>query len=116
MDLLDYYAAGWPYLFIGLTELVIIGHIYGIENFFNDISSMVPKNVGSWVKKNLPSIHFSLQTNIYFIYMTMSPLIIGVILMISWGSHEGLTKGDYIYPAWANGKLLSKNFEKSYSN
>jgi len=103
LDLLDYYAAGWPYLFIGLTELVIIGHIYGIENFFNDISSMVPKNVGSWVKKNLPSIHFSLQTNIYFIYMTMSPLIIGVILMISWGSHEGLTKGDYIYPAWANG-------------
>merc|ERR1712062_606979 len=32
LDLLDYYAAGWPYLFIGFTELIIIGHVYGIAN------------------------------------------------------------------------------------
>ena len=61
LDLLDYYAAGWPYLFIGLTELVIIGHIYGIENFFDDISSMVPKNPGTWVRKYLPSIYYNLE-------------------------------------------------------
>ena len=40
----------------------------------------------------------------------MSPLLIGVILIISWASHEGLTKGDYDYPAWADGKLLFYNF------
>ena len=39
----------------------------------------------------------------------MSPLIIGVILIISWGSHEPLTKGDYQYPGWADsiGWLIS---------
>jgi len=103
LDLLDYYAAGWPYLFIGLTELVIIGHIYGIENFFDDISSMVPKNPGTWVRKYLPSIYFWTKTNINFIYMTMSPLLIAVILVISWASHEPLKKGTYEYPAWADG-------------
>jgi len=103
LDLLDYYAAGWPFLFIGLTELVIIGHIYGIENFFDDISSMVPKNPGTWVRKYLPSIYFWTKTNINFIYMTMSPLLIAVILVISWASHTPLTKGTYEYPAWADG-------------
>jgi len=103
LDLLDYYAAGWPYLFIGLTELVIIGHIYGIENFFDDISSMVPKNPGTWVRKYLPSIYFWTKTNINFIYLTMSPLLIAVILVISWASHEPLKKGTYEYPAWADG-------------
>lgn len=102
LDLLDYYAAGWPYLFIGLTELVIIGHIYGIDNFFNDISSMVPKNPGTWTQKHLSSIYFWTKTNIYFIYMTMSPMLIGVILIISWANHEPLTKGSYVYPDWAD--------------
>merc|ERR1712223_367161 len=103
LDLLDYYAAGWPFLFIGLTELVIIGHIYGIENFFDDISSMVPKNPGTWVRKYLPSIYFWTKTNINFIYLTMSPLLIAVILVISWANHEPLKKGTYEYPAWADG-------------
>ena len=45
----------------------------------------------------------------------MSPLLIGVILIISWASHEGLTKGDYIYPAWADGKLI-KNWTASINS
>jgi solute carrier family 6 amino acid transporter-like protein 5/7/9/14 len=92
LDLLDYYAAGWPYLFIGLCELIIIGHIYGIQNFFDDLYSIVKFDLGHWSK-----------TNIHFIYLTMSPAIITVILIISWANHEPLTKGDYKYPEWADG-------------
>lgn len=44
-----------------------------------------------------------LQTNIHFIYMTLSPALIGVILIISWANHTPLTKGDYEYPPWADG-------------
>jgi len=91
IDLLDTYAAGWPYLFIGLCELIIIGHIYGVKNFFDDLYSIVKHDMGPWLK-----------TNIYFIYMTLSPAVIGVILIISWANHEPLTKGDYQYPEWAD--------------
>ena len=98
LDLLDYYAAGWPYLFIGFTELIIISHVYGIQNFLDDVYTIVgirksvkPTNLQIWGKSVL-----------FFIYTTLAPLIIFVILIISWSSHEPLTKGDYIYPGWAN--------------
>ena len=65
MDLLDYYAAGWPYLFIGLCELIIISYIYGIETFCEDLFHMVKFRPGLWLKT-----HFNL------LYMTVSPLII----------------------------------------
>ena len=41
VDLFDYYAAGWPYLFIGLCELIIVSYIYGIETFCDDLYHMV---------------------------------------------------------------------------
>ena len=31
LEFLDYYAAGWPYLFIGLSEFIIIVYFYGIQ-------------------------------------------------------------------------------------
>ena len=97
LDLLDYYAAGWPYLFIGLCELIIIGHIYGIENFVDDLCSITDIGFNQWMR-----------THFYFIYQTLSPLIIAIILLISWSSHQPITKGDYVYPKWANGKSNSK--------
>merc|ERR1711936_140759 len=53
LDLLDYYAAGWPYLFIGFTELIIIGHVYGIENFVDDLYAITKLNPGMWGKSHL---------------------------------------------------------------
>ncbi len=91
IDLLDYYAASWPALFIGLSELIIVAHIYGLDNFFDDIYSIVKFEWKPWIK-----------TNVYFIYMTLSPAIIFVILAISWASHEPIKKGSYTYPDWAD--------------
>jgi solute carrier family 6 amino acid transporter-like protein 5/7/9/14 len=91
LDLLDYYAAGWPYLFIGLCEFVIIAYVYGVQNYFDDLYHMLKFNPGMWGKAHL-----------VFIYMTLSPLIIFVILIFSWTGYEPLTKGDYEYPPYAN--------------
>ena len=92
LDLLDTYAAGWPYLVIGFCELILISHIYGIQNFFDDMYTIIQKKMG-----------FRLKTFVYFVYMFVSPGLIFVILVISWASHKALTKGSYTYPAWADG-------------
>ena len=65
LDLLDYYAAGWPYLFIGFTELVIIGHIYGLNNFIDDLNTIKKFKMGDWT-----------FINVSFLYKTLSPAII----------------------------------------
>merc|ERR1712228_664214 len=36
-------------------------------------------------------------------YMFLSPLAIFIIFIFSWYNYEPLKKGDYVYPAWANG-------------
>ena len=71
MDLLDYYAAGWPYLFIGLCEFIIIGYVYGVQNYFDDLYHMTKLNPGMWGKSHL-----------VFLYMTLSPLIIFVSFLL----------------------------------
>jgi solute carrier family 6 amino acid transporter-like protein 5/7/9/14 len=91
LDLLDYYAAGWPYLFIGFCEFMIIAYVYGVQNYFDDLYHMLKFNPGMWAKSHLT-----------FIYMTLSPLIIFVILIFSWTGYEPLKKGDYEYPPYAN--------------
>merc|ERR1712203_443793 len=36
-------------------------------------------------------------------YCALSPLAIGVILIASWAQYSPITRGDYVYPGWANG-------------
>ena len=102
---MDYYAAGWPYLFIGFTELIIIGHVYGIENFVDDLYAITRVEFNQWMR-----------THFYFIYQTLSPAIIGVILLISWSTHAPITKGDYEYPQWANGEYYLTQFDQTDSD
>ena len=85
LDLLDYYAAGWPYLFIGFTELIIISHVYGIQNFLDDVFTIVG------IKKSDKFIKLQVwgKSVLFFIYTTLAPLIIFVILIIS-SSSSGL--------------------------
>jgi len=93
LDLLDNYAAVWPYLFIGFTELVLVSWVYGYTNFIDDIVEMTNAN---WL--NGPVKYF-----LWVFYGFVSPLLIIVILFISWAEYKPFTKGDYVYPDWANG-------------
>jgi len=93
LDLLDYYAASWPYLFIGLMELVIVSYIYGYDNYVDDLYEMTRFN---WVDKGL-------RMFMKPFYWVVSPLVIFIIFCFSWANYEPLKKGDYVYPPWANG-------------
>ncbi|XP_023341674.1 sodium-dependent proline transporter [Eurytemora carolleeae] len=92
LNLLDYYAATWPYLFIGFAELMIISYVYGFNQYIEDLVEMTG---ASWLQKAKPFLGF--------FYCFLSPLVIIVILCYSWATYEPLTSGEYIYPEWANG-------------
>jgi len=92
LDLLDYYAASWPYLFIGLMELIIISFIYGYSNYIDDLYEMTGN-----------SILYKLKKPMSVFYCFLSPLVITIIFIFSWVNYEPLKKGDYTYPGWANG-------------
>ncbi|TRY73528.1 hypothetical protein TCAL_03333 [Tigriopus californicus] len=91
LDFLDFYAAGWPYLFIGLTELILVCYVYGIENFMDDLYNICGFNPGLWCK-----------TIFMFVYLIISPLLILVILIVDWSQYTPLTKDEYVYPWAAN--------------
>jgi len=92
LDLLDTYAAVWPYLFIGMVELCIIAYVYGYSNFIDDVYEMT----GS-------KIIYKLKKPMTIFYCVLSPLAIGIILIASWAQYEPMSRGDYVYPGWANG-------------
>jgi len=92
LDLLDTYAANWPYLFIGLCELCIIAFVYGYNTYIDDIYEMT-RFRGIYSMKKFMAVF----------YCFLSPLAIFIIFIFSWYNYEPLKVGDYIYPAWANG-------------
>jgi len=92
LDLLDFYAASWPYLFIGLMELIIISYIYGYANYIDDLFEMTGFR-GLYMMK-WPMAVF---------YCFLSPLAIAIIFVFSWYNYEPLKVGDYVFPGWANG-------------
>jgi len=68
IDLLDYYAAGWPYLFIAFTEVLVVGHIYGLNRFLDNLESM-----SGWRPRGYAS-----NAHVAVLYLTLTPLIIAV--------------------------------------
>lgn len=91
LDLVDYYAASWPFLFIALMEFIIVMYIYGYSNYVNDLFEMTRNSLVFKMKKMMSTF-----------YCFLSPTVIFIILVASWCSYEPLRKGDYIYPSWAN--------------
>jgi len=91
IDLLDNYAAGWPYLFIGFCELVAMYWVYGVKNFYRDLMTIQGFN---------PGMRFI--SHLTVLYGSISPLLVGVILILSWINYVPLESGGYVYPGWAN--------------
>ncbi|GFY68002.1 sodium- and chloride-dependent glycine transporter 1 [Trichonephila inaurata madagascariensis] len=91
LEVMDTYAAGWPYLVIGLCELFVVAYVYGMGKFMEDLKQMTGWNPGPWLRSHL------LVT-----IMTISPIVIGVILLLSWINFKALTLGDYVFPIWGN--------------
>ncbi|KAG1710471.1 Sodium- and chloride-dependent glycine transporter 1 [Nymphon striatum] len=92
LDLMDNYAAGWPYLFCGMVECILIGHFYGIGNFFEDVKQMI-----GWSPSMVTKSHLTV------LFVTISPTLIGIILILSWAQYTPLKSGDYTFEPWGNG-------------
>ena len=67
MDFLDFYAAGWPLMVLGLAEFVLVAGAYGVGNFLRDLNHMVGFDPGEWSKS-----HF------VCLFSTVSPLLLMV--------------------------------------
>ncbi|KAF0308189.1 Sodium- and chloride-dependent glycine transporter 2 [Amphibalanus amphitrite] len=91
IDLMDTYAAGWPYLFIGLMELIAMYWVYGVGKFYRDLENIQGFSPG-----------LRLRSHITVVYGTLSPALISVILVLSWIDWTPLESGGYVYPFWAN--------------
>lgn len=48
LQLLDWYAASITVILVCLCEVIIVGWIYGIDNFIRDIEFMIGNPVGLW--------------------------------------------------------------------
>lgn len=50
LQLFDWYAASISVILICLTEIIIVGWIYGVQNFVRDIEFMIGHRVGCcWI-------------------------------------------------------------------
>eukprot|EP00096_Caligus_rogercresseyi_P013389 TRINITY_DN6047_c0_g1_i2.p1 TRINITY_DN6047_c0_g1~~TRINITY_DN6047_c0_g1_i2.p1 ORF type:complete len:474 (-),score=122.59 TRINITY_DN6047_c0_g1_i2:206-1627(-) len=96
LDLLDYYAANWTILYIGLLECLIISYVYGIKNFLRDLYAVCKFKLNTFFEA-------------YFItfYSFLTPLLIFAVLFSSIIASEGLKRGDYVFPDSANNLGLS---------
>merc|ERR1712156_103668 len=82
LGFVNFYSASWPFLFIGLSEFLIISYIYGYSNFIEDVYEMT--GVKMLLKLKWPLAVF---------YMGLSPLAIFIIFIFSWCNYEPLKKG-----------------------
>lgn len=91
LEVMDAYAAGWPYLFIGLLECLVVSYVYGAGRFMDDLKEMTGWNPNQWVRSHL-----------IVVLMTLAPVVITVILLMSWIQFKSLTLGEYVFPTWGN--------------
>lgn len=91
LEVIDAYAAGWPFMFVGLLECLVIAYVYGIENFLDDLKEMTGWSPGLWIRSHLMTV-----------IMTVSPLLIAFILLLTWVKFEPLKLGNYVFPPAGN--------------
>ncbi|XP_040563908.1 sodium-dependent proline transporter isoform X2 [Lepeophtheirus salmonis] len=96
LDLLDYYAANWTILYIGLLECLIISYVYGIKNFLRDLNSICKFKLNTYFEAYFVSF-----------YSFLTPLLIFAVLFSSIIADEGLKRGEYVFPDSANNLGLS---------
>ncbi|XP_023241236.1 sodium- and chloride-dependent glycine transporter 1-like isoform X1 [Centruroides sculpturatus] len=90
LQLMDNYCASFSALIIGLTEVIVIAWIYGVDRFLNDIRIMLG--------------HYPFHRQYWrFIWKYLVPLMIIFILIFSWIDMKPTQYGTYVYPDWATG-------------
>ncbi|XP_077982014.1 sodium- and chloride-dependent glycine transporter 2-like [Glandiceps talaboti] len=86
--LLDWYISYFGLMVIALVECLVFAAVYGINNFYDDISMMIRQRLSIWWK---------------ICWMCITPLIVLVILFMMFATYVPIYIGDYVYPKWAEG-------------
>lgn len=93
-DLLDYFAAGVPVLFVGALECIVVAHVYGMEDFLSDLKYMT-----GYTPSAKTRAHFSVAL------WTLAPLLITLIIIadfVTLVSHSVQGNiNEMPFPAWA---------------
>ncbi|ELT92641.1 hypothetical protein CAPTEDRAFT_140091, partial [Capitella teleta] len=87
-QILDWYAAAFSVMVIGLLECLVLSWVYGLERLFYDIEMMLG---------NRPSFIWKV------LWGFVTPFILITILVFSSFQMGAPTYGDYEYPSWAVG-------------
>ncbi|XP_028967335.1 sodium-dependent proline transporter [Galendromus occidentalis] len=88
LQLMDNYVASYSALTIGLSEVIVIGWVYGADRFLDDIKVMLKEYP-------YPKTYWKILWK--FVVPTLILLILGFSLV----KLEPTKYGDYVYPAWA---------------
>jgi hypothetical protein len=90
LEFFNRYAGDWSILVTALFEVIVIGHFYGADNLKKDIRAML----GDW----------AVDTWTWYIWLALwkiiCPLIMAMLIVISWTQLKVLTLGEYEYPDW----------------
>ncbi|XP_076316035.1 sodium- and chloride-dependent glycine transporter 1-like isoform X1 [Tachypleus tridentatus] len=90
LQLLDNYCASFSALFIGVIEVLVVGWLYGIERFLDDVKVMIGRY----------PFHYQYWR---IMWKFLTPLSIVAVLIFSWADIHPTKYGSYVYPEWATG-------------
>ncbi|XP_021341796.1 sodium- and chloride-dependent glycine transporter 1-like isoform X1 [Mizuhopecten yessoensis] len=89
LELIDSAVSGFPLLFVGLLECIVINWIYGYSKFAKDIQMMM---------KRTPWSYWA------YCWCGKTPLVLSVVIIFKAVQYEKITLLGYVYPAW--GEML----------
>ncbi|GAB1601992.1 sodium- and chloride-dependent glycine transporter 1-like [Argonauta hians] len=84
--LMDSSVSGFPLLFLGLTECLIISYVYGYHRFSEDLEMMLGRK---------PSLYWRIC------WTVITPLILAAVMISKAIQYKTITLHDYDYPRWA---------------
>ncbi|XP_043199106.1 sodium- and chloride-dependent glycine transporter 1-like isoform X1 [Amphibalanus amphitrite] len=90
LTLMDNYAGTFSALIVGMTEVLVVAHIYGADRLLDNIRTMI----GHY------PFHYSWWK---WAWKVVSPTIVTALLLFTWIDHKPIQYGDYEFPLWATG-------------
>ena len=78
---MDNYAAGWPYLFIGFTELIGMYWMYGVRNYYRDLKSMLGFDPGFRWRSHLTVLYGTVSPMLVAVSVSVAPLVLTHVIM-----------------------------------
>ncbi|XP_068230895.1 sodium- and chloride-dependent glycine transporter 1-like isoform X2 [Palaemon carinicauda] len=89
LQLLDNYSGTYSALMIGCVELIAITWVYGVDNFMDDIKSMLG---------HYPPPYYYWK----YVWKYVTPASVFIILIFTFVDYSPSFYGDYKYPVWAD--------------